>query len=374
MFNSIRNNFGAGVIQFKDVQESNYIVLNAKFTCNPQSPEYQAAEVLEITVPALSISRSIEAGVVVKFRDRQEYYSRTYIYDAGTVAKSWVKDENTLCIEKLSCFDDQTELIIYIQTLYCLLAQGGNATKAKQKQIKCISDDNFLRLDTSNTFCVVFKKWIFYHMMYSGCSYSMRDADWEAFLENLPEDVNADVPVISAQNYQHSLLGGITECHLEGGYFTFLASERELTIDNTGNDVFSFAFLVRDYEEEPEIPGRLYYANEQLQAGQNEYFNNFELELSPAPSFVACEGNVGIYKQGPITFTAPDFPEEIPAFDAFFLAAHQHGNGLTVQLLEVSVRKTDNDASIKVTDFSGDNNLSFKLFDSTFAMKTIYNY
>ena len=53
MFNSTGNNFGAGVIQFKDVQESNYIVLNAKFTCNPQSQEYQAADVLEIYVPTL---------------------------------------------------------------------------------------------------------------------------------------------------------------------------------------------------------------------------------------------------------------------------------------------------------------------------------
>lgn len=119
MFNSIRNNFGAGVIQFKDVQESNYIVLNAKFTCNPQSAEYQAAEVLEITVPALSIARSTEAGVIARYKERGTSYGYPYIYDGGTVLKSWVKDANTLCIEKLSVFDDQTELIIYIQTLYC---------------------------------------------------------------------------------------------------------------------------------------------------------------------------------------------------------------------------------------------------------------
>ena len=70
MFNSTGNNFGAGVIQFKDVQESNYIVLNAKFTCSPQSAEYQAAEVLEIKVPKLSISRSTIAGVVARYKKR----------------------------------------------------------------------------------------------------------------------------------------------------------------------------------------------------------------------------------------------------------------------------------------------------------------
>ena len=101
MFNSISNNFGAGIIQFKDVQESNYIVLNAKFTCSPQDNAYKTAEVLEITVPALTIGRSTEAGVIVSFTDRREYYGRIENYDACTVAKSWVKDANTLCIEKL---------------------------------------------------------------------------------------------------------------------------------------------------------------------------------------------------------------------------------------------------------------------------------
>ena len=50
MFNSISNNFGDGTIQFKDYQEENYVVLNAKFTYDTTSPEYQAADVLEIKV------------------------------------------------------------------------------------------------------------------------------------------------------------------------------------------------------------------------------------------------------------------------------------------------------------------------------------
>ena len=183
MFNSTGNNFGAGVIQFKDVQESNYIVLNAKFTCSPQSAEYQAAEVLEITVPALSISRSIEAGVIARYKERGTSYGYPYVRDGGTVLKSWIKDANTLCIEKLSCFDDKQEIIIYIQTLYCMLGQGGNSTKGKEKRITATSEDNALRFSTSYSFCVVFKKWIFYHMMFDGATWALRNLDWEAFFD-----------------------------------------------------------------------------------------------------------------------------------------------------------------------------------------------
>lgn len=139
--------------------------------------------------------------MIAWYKERGTSYGYPYIYDGGTVLKSWVKDANTLCIEKLPVFDGQEELIIYIQTLYCQLAQGGNSTKGKEKQISATSEDNTLRFSTSYTFCVVFEKWIFYHMMFSSVSWAFRNLDWEAFFDALPEDVTADVPIISAYNY-----------------------------------------------------------------------------------------------------------------------------------------------------------------------------
>ena len=70
MFNSTGNNFGAGTIQFKDYQASNYVVLNAKFSYDPTNAAYQAADVLEIYVPDLSIDRSAGAGVILTVQDR----------------------------------------------------------------------------------------------------------------------------------------------------------------------------------------------------------------------------------------------------------------------------------------------------------------
>lgn len=368
MFNSTGNNFGAGVIQFKDVQESNYIVLNAKFTCSPQNAAYQAADVLEIYVPELSIARSTEAGVVVRIRIREDMYGRTYNYDCGTVAKSWVKDANTLCIEKLPIFDEQTELIIYIQTLYCQLGQGGNSSKGKKKSITCVSEDSFLRFGSSDTLCVVFEKWAFVHLMYDSCTYAMRDKDWEAFFENLPTDITVDLPVMAAANYKISSLGSINECHIEEGYFTFPYAERGLGLDNTANYVFCFAYLIRDVEPEQPVEGRLRVQAEQLKVGQYDIFYDFDLELIPNPAQAACSGRAGIYSKGEVTFPVADFPDEIPEFEAYFLDAHQHGNGLTVQLLKMEVTKNAGSGSVKITDCVADNNLSFKMFDTAIPM------
>ena len=368
MFNSTGNNFGAGVIQFKDVQESNYIVLNAKFTCNPQSAEYQAAEVLEISVPKLSIFRSTIAGVVARFKYSETAYGYTSIYDAGTVLKSWVKDANTICIEKLPIFDDRQELIIYIQTLYCMLGQGGNASKGKEKRITCVSEDNYLRLDTSYTICVVFPKWIFYHMMFGSCTWAYRDKDWEAFLDGLPDDVDADVPVISASNYRFPHLGAVTESRLEEGYFLLPANERASGFENTGNYVFSFGYLVRDFDATPDVPGRLRLAQEALNGGRYETFSDFDLELVPSPALAACSGTTGIYSKSTVTFIPESRPAEIPAFDAFFLDNFNGGQGLSIQLVKMEYRTDTPTRSIKVDDLSGMKNLSFKMYDTAIAM------
>lgn len=368
MFNSKGNNFGAGVISFKDVQERNYVVLNARFTCSPQNPEYRAAEVLEIHVPALSIDRSAEAGVIARFKDRMpSSYGTTRVYDGGTVLRSWIRDANTLCIEKLPVFDDRDELVIYVQALYCQLGQGGNAVRSKARRINCLSDGGFLRLDSAYTFCVVFDRWIFYHMMYVGCAYAMQEKDWDAYLENLPEDVAADVPVICSDNYQHTRLGTVTESRIEDGYFTFPADERDTSFFNSSNYVFSFAYLVRDSEPESELGGRLRIAEEELRGAQSQVFRDFDLELIPVPALAACSGSTGMYGSAEETLTAPSCPDGMPDFRAYFLCTGQQYPGLAVHMFSMELTKDSGTASVKLTDRSGMNNLAFIMHDTAVA-------
>ena len=94
MFVSTGNNFGAGPISFKDVQESEYVVLNAKISCVPTSAAYQAAEQLEIYVPALSIDRSAESFATAVYTDRVPHTGYTTVFDGGTFLKTWIKDRN----------------------------------------------------------------------------------------------------------------------------------------------------------------------------------------------------------------------------------------------------------------------------------------
>ena len=117
MFVSTGNNFGAGQIRFKSYQAENYLVLNANFSFLTGNPDYQAAEVLEISVPTMRIDRSVEVGVFVGFRDRRQSYGSGTCYDGCTLARSWIKDSNTICIEKLVIDCDCLDLKDYVFTL-----------------------------------------------------------------------------------------------------------------------------------------------------------------------------------------------------------------------------------------------------------------
>lgn len=243
MFNSTGNNFGAGTIQFKDYQADNYVVLNSKFSYRTDSAEYQAASQLEIYVPDLTIDRSAAVGVFMRFLDRRTSSGSTVIYDGGTVLKSWIKDKNTIAIEKLTNFDDKGEIIIYICTVYPTLNQGSNTVKGTKTNLSPTQPTKYLYW-SNDTFFVAFEHWVFLTMHLSRGSDSYRDQPWECSLPGFPTDVTADIPFCGAPNQFNPTVDGMAEVHIESGVWT--NQERSRSIFSSGYTPFIFAFLVRD--------------------------------------------------------------------------------------------------------------------------------
>ena len=245
MFNSIANNFGAPVIAFKQVREQNYLVLNANFTVNPQNEAYKAAKVLEITVPTLNLERSTVTPVAIQRKVEKVFYGNAYNYDMGTFAKSWIKDAKTICIEKLPVFDEFPEINIFIHSLYCQLGLEQAQKQGTYKKLSTVPSTSDIRFDYTETFVVEFDKWVFLHLMVDYLSYSVDDKDVSVVFDNLPKDITADVPLMSALYSDHRILGGCMDTHIENGSWQSRAKDRNLGFSNTGNDVFSYAFLIK---------------------------------------------------------------------------------------------------------------------------------
>ena len=230
----------------RDYQAPNYVVLNAKVTFDPTNPAYQACDQLEITVPDLTIDRSTIGGVFVRFVETQSYSWGDSVYDGGTVLKSWIKDKNTIVVEKQPWFDQNGPLILYFVTMYAQLNQGANTIKGTKQRLTVTTEGNYLRF-SSDSFVVVFDHWVFMHLQFSSCSYAQREQPWEATFEELPADVTSDVPVPGGGNQFHQDCFGMGECHLENKLFTM--DRRVAGFWDTGREPFAFAFLVRDNNE-----------------------------------------------------------------------------------------------------------------------------
>ena len=209
MFNSIGNNFGAGQITFKDYQAENYVVLNSKFSFDPTNADYQACDQLEIYVPDLTIDRSAVGGVFIRFVEDYHYSWGDSVYDGGTVLKSWIKDKNTIAMQRLTM----------------------------------TTEGNYLRFDYE-TFMCEFEHWVFIHLKFSGVSYAYREALWEVTMEQLPADITADVPICGGGNQMHPNCDGMAEAHIENKVLT--SQRRVMGFFDTAHDPFVYAFLVRD--------------------------------------------------------------------------------------------------------------------------------
>lgn len=247
MFTSTGNNFGGGPVVFKDVQESNYLVLNAVVKADSDGTAYLAAEQLEIYVPDLAIDRSVACGVVCQYKERGESGGYPYVYDAGTILKSWISDRNTIVIEKLPEFDHKGELTIWILALYCQLNQGGNTIRGSKTYLS-FSDPNSYTSWDYESFCSIFEHWVFVYAKISYVSWDGSKYDWAVDIQGLPSDVAAEVPIMMGASYGNDNLGGVNPCRIEAGVFSMKAKDRSSGFSNSSSEPFIFAYLVREGE------------------------------------------------------------------------------------------------------------------------------
>ena len=348
MFYSTGNNFGAGQIRFKSYQAENYLVLNANFTIATSSLAYQGATVLEIYVPALRIDRSVEVGVFVGIRDRRQSYGSGRYYDGCTLARSWIKDSNTICIEKLGCFAGYSKLYVYIAALYPQLNQGLSAQKQTPFALSLTPVGVCCGVGNKST-AVVFEHWVF---LFLKCGSAPRGYDkypWEGVIEGFPQDVQAVFPMADGQNQYNPQFTGLSEGRIKGGHF---ASPYRC---ESGSNPYSFAFLVRGDNEGEEMDlfpmaseadrcrwifererqsARTLAANVAIEVGQG-------LEIASLMGWLECSG--GGYTA---FFTVTELQRCIPGGRTGFGARTRAGNGLAIYDIFCDVDRGTNYASV----------------------------
>lgn len=231
---ALGNNFGVVEIEFRSWQEKGLVILNGVVIIDTENESYKAAEVLEITVPDLSISGSAVTAVFLRSSKAD---------GASTIVKSWIKDVRTICVERLPEFDEFGPLTLYFASAYVTLGQRMDCpqnTIIRPSIVNGVSGSQ----SASDTKAVVTDNWCYLYICFSkfaGAEY--KDA-FECSVEGLPEDIDITFPVVTASAYSYTFGTPTAVCRLKD---KTLSCEGRLAFGEGSNQGdFISIFIVRN--------------------------------------------------------------------------------------------------------------------------------
>ena len=350
MIQSTGNNFGAGVITFKDYQSEHEIVLNGSFEYLDTTDAYKKADVLEIYLPDLSLSRSAISGCYCAAKGPYAWM--------GTTAKCWIKNRNTLCIEKLDVWTDRPERKIWIFALFGL--RGFHDLQVTHETLKTpqLAQSELLGY-VQNKYFYANEHFMLFAFTFSELTFSkpyekvdlITNAD-----EDFPDDVDAVVPFVTCQ------CDGKPGCAIIEGRFKdsalLLSGVPKAMSYGTGYVPFFYAWLVRDGGSgpAPDVDGRIrILVTSQIQ-GSVRYTYIYKVDMDLVDGRVILNGRMtfNLNSNREAYFTVPSIPDGTPSCDAFLLAKHGTADVLSFGLVEVSLNTQLGAKSIKLTNVNNE--------------------
>lgn len=209
IINSTGNNFGAGQIEFKAALDANYVILNGRVPLDRSAPEYVDADILEIYVPELPMKRSMETAVFMTF---------TSSYDSCiTIVKSWIKNRNTICLEKLKMSDNFNDFELVFYCAY--LPMGQRETFCIEDQIDLSIENLPAKMFSDNYCAIVREKWAFICIGLENLGTVEANTAFSFDLVNFPKSITAEVPLLAPMGYAQGWADSMLPSRIEDGRF-----------------------------------------------------------------------------------------------------------------------------------------------------------
>ncbi len=256
MIQSTGNNFGVAVpISFEAYLTENNAVISGKFSIDTTSEEYLKASVLEIYFDDLVMSKSAVSSCYIQASElRYPGTSREEICNVGTVLKAWIKDRNTLCIEKLDIYDDLGTINILFGSMFAKLASKEEMTIYPKTSLKFTFPGK--SMTPREVVCVVNENWAFIHMYFVSYGYLELDDPFIMNMTNFPTDISMEIFVVGGYHLGSYPGGGISIGKIENGILT--VNDMEAVFKSSSIHGFICAYGVRNTftppAEEPEQP------------------------------------------------------------------------------------------------------------------------
>ncbi len=228
------NNFGGGSVTLKDYQSKGICVLNGKITVDPTNSAYITATRLELNLPSnFAMTKSaISTAILV---------SNAPIFHYGTVLHCWIEN-NKLCIEKLTEWDNYGNYEIYINSAFVTRGYRGDFTQTSKKNLSILNTDNLFAFNQYTY--VETADYVFFVAMFLSfpLSLSQGQGPFTLQLSDFATDVNVQIPLIVTDANTPKTIGtNITVGTFENGNLTFSYPNNTSRIGGDGSFFNFFA-------------------------------------------------------------------------------------------------------------------------------------
>ena len=230
---STGNNFGAGQVNFKAALDDNFVILNGRLAFDINCDEYKSAKVMEIYVPDLPMKLSLETAVYLTFDT--ERYDRCI-----TIVRSWIKNRNTICLEKLTLPNGCTNM--ELEFLCAYLPKGQRETFAIEGQVDLQLENMSASLWRDYACAIVRDSWAMIAFEIGGLGTLEIGAPFSIDLTNFPAEIASDIPFLGHWNSQSGYGNFLVRSRIENGKFQ-AEGLTEMQVDYPSNG-FIKAFIV----------------------------------------------------------------------------------------------------------------------------------
>ena len=210
--------------------------------------------------------------------------------------------------------------------------------------------------------------WVF--LNFSLGSPSIGANDKICFLSNyngFPDDIDALLPYVSGYFDYRNPGTNVHPVRFKDSQILITDLPKQMG-SGTGWDSLFYAFIVRDRDNTPDVPGRCLWQAKDLIYDRYVRIRSVRMELSPFPAVVYAEMESSLSNKTTMTYEVEAVPDKMAGFKAFFLGTYTGGKCLTIQLVELQLVRENGKDKFTTSSGTGLKILIFQLFDTSVAM------
>lgn len=209
MLTIVGNNFGGNYagVTLKSVETRFYVVLDGVITVVPSGAAYERAEVLELVVEGLGLCTSAPSALYLTCLVGGQRYV--------TIAKAWIKDSRTICVEKVAGWGALPSYQMHIQGVFFPLGYDFCPKALPRNKVSLSGAPAGVRLFYEN--CLFQEGWMFFYAQFSECRAADPSALLELTLSGVPAGASGHLMLVYNEDSLQAMGSGYVPMTLEGG-------------------------------------------------------------------------------------------------------------------------------------------------------------